>query len=46
MKWRVQGQEVDQRIIGERLWKDCQAQKLNRSDAMDCNRWMKEISDD
>jgi len=24
--------------------KDCQARKLNREDAMDCNRWRKQIS--
>ena len=47
MKWRVPGQEVDQRILGERLWKkDCQARKLNREDAMDHNRWRKQIRDD
>ena len=26
--------------------KDYQAHKLNREDAMDCNRWMKQIRDD
>jgi len=26
--------------------KDCQAHKLNREDAMDCNRWRKQIKDD
>jgi len=26
--------------------KDCQARKLNREDAMDCNRWRKQIKDD
>jgi len=26
--------------------KDCQARKLNREDAMDCNRWRKQIRDD
>jgi len=26
--------------------KDCQASKLNREDAMDCNRWGKQIRDD
>ena len=26
--------------------KDCQACKLNRDDAMDRNRWRKQISDD
>jgi len=46
MKLRVQGQEVDQRKLGEIVEKDCQAQKLNREDAMDCNRWRKQIRDD
>jgi len=26
--------------------KDCQARKLNRSDAMDRNRWRKQLRDD
>jgi len=26
--------------------KECQACKLNREDAMDCNRWRKQIRDD
>jgi len=36
MKWRVPGQEVDQRKLGERLWKKTvrQARKLNREDAI------------
>jgi len=47
MKWRVPGLEVDQRKFGEILWKkDCQAHKLNREDAMDRNRWRKQIRDD
>ena len=47
MKWRVPGQEVDQRKLGERLWKkDCQACGLNREDVMDRIRWMKQIRDD
>jgi len=29
-----------------RLRKDCQARKLNREDAMDCNRWRKKISNE
>jgi len=38
---------IDQRKLGERLWKkDCQACKLNREDAMDRNRWRKQIRDD
>jgi len=47
MKWRVPGQEVDQRKLGQRLWKkDCQARKLNREDAIDHNRCRKQIRDD
>jgi len=44
MKWRVLGQEVDQRKLGERLCK--KARKLNREDAIDRNRWRKQIRDD
>jgi len=44
MKWRVPGQEADQRKLGEILRKkNCQARKLNREDAMDHNRWWKLI---
>jgi len=47
MKWRVPGQEVDRRKLGERLCKkDCQARKLNREDAVDHKRWRKQIRDD
>ena len=47
MKWRVPGQEVDQRKIGrEIVEKDCQARGLNREDAMDRIGWMKQIRDD
>jgi len=44
MKWRV-GQEVDQRKLGERLWKKTVelARGLNTEDAMDCSRWGKQI---
>ena len=42
MKWRVPGQDVDQRKLGEIVQKDCQARKLNREDAIDCNRWSKQ----
>jgi len=38
MKWRVPGQEVDQRKLGER-----KALGLNREDAMDRSRWRKQI---
>jgi len=43
---KVPGQEVDQRKLGEIVEKDCQARKLNREDAMDLNRWRKQIRDD
>jgi len=47
MKWRVPGQEVDQRKLGWRLWKKtCQARKLNREDPVDRKRWRKQIRDD
>jgi len=47
MKWRVPGQEIEQRKLGERLCKkDYQARKLNRENAMDRNRWRKQIRDD
>jgi len=26
--------------------KDCRARKLNREDAIDCNKWMKQVRDD
>jgi len=44
MKWRVPGQEVDQRKLGREIVEnDCQAHKLNRENAMDCNRLRKQI---
>jgi len=43
MKLRVPGQEVDQRKLVE---KDRQACKLNREDAVDRNRWRKQVRDD
>jgi len=46
MKLRVPVQEVDQRKRGERLEKDCQARKVNRENAVDRNRWRKQIKDD
>jgi len=47
MKWRVLGQEVDQRKLVERLWKnDCQVHGLNREDAIYRITWMKQIRDD
>jgi len=45
-EWRVPGQEVDQRKLGEIVKNDCQARKLNRKDAVDRIRWMKQIRDD
>ena len=36
MKWRVPGQEVDQRKLGERLWKKT---------VMDRSRWIEQIRD-
>ena len=46
MKWKVPGQEVDQRGLEERLCKNCQARKLNREDAIDNSRWRKQIKVD
>ena len=46
MNWRVPDQELDQRKLGETMQKDCQACNLNREDAMDCNRWTKQVRDD
>jgi len=37
----VPGQEVDQRKLGERLWKKTQARGLNREDATDRIRFHK-----
>jgi len=39
----VPGQEVDQRKLGDRLWKKTQAHKLIWENAMDRNRWRKQI---
>ena len=47
MKWRVPDQEVDRRVLGQRLCKkDYQACKLNRKDATDFSRWRKQKKDD
>jgi len=46
MKLRVPGQKVDQRKLGEIAEKDCWTCKLKREDAMDHNRWRKQIRDD
>jgi len=45
MKWRMPGQEVDQRKLGESCGERLSACKLNREDAMDRNRWKKQIRD-
>ena len=43
----VPGQEVDRRkLVTEIVEKDCQARRLNREDATDRIRWMKQIRDD
>jgi len=39
----VPGREVDQRNLGEIVEKDGQACKLNWEDAVDHNRWTKQI---
>jgi len=47
MKWRVPGQEVDQRKLGrEIVEKDCQVCGLNKEDVMDHSKWIKQIRDD
>jgi len=46
MKWRVPGQEVDQRKLGRDCEKDGGARGLNKEDAMVRSRWMKQIRDD
>jgi len=48
MEYEVEG--AKQRGRTKKTWreiveKDCQARKLNREDAVDCNRWMKQIRD-
>ena len=43
MKWRVPGQEVDERKLGEIVEKDCRAHGLNTEDAMVRARWRKLI---
>ena len=44
-------EDARQRCRPKRTWrevvqKDCQAHKLNREDAMDRSRWMKQIKND
>jgi len=43
MKWRVPGQEVDERKLAERLWKKTKARGLNMEDATDRSRWRRQI---
>jgi len=46
MKWRVPDQVVTIEVLERGCAKDCKACILNREDAMDCSRWMKQIKDD
>jgi len=49
MEYEVEGARPrgkQKRKLGEIVEKDCQACKLNREDAMDRNRWRKQIRDD
>ena len=42
MKWRLTDQEVDKKTWTEIVEEDCLLRKLNREDAMDRIRWMKQ----
>jgi len=49
MEYEVEGARPrgsPKEILREIVEKDCQAHKLTRKDAMDRNRWMKQIRDD
>jgi len=49
MEYEVQGARPrgrPKKTWREIVEKDCQACGLNREDAMDCSRWMKQIKDD
>jgi len=46
MKWRVPGQEVGERKLGERCGKRLSARKLNNEHAMDRRGLRKQIRDD
>jgi len=49
MEYEVEGARPrgrPKKTCREIVEKDCQACKLNREDAMDRNRWMKQIGDD
>jgi len=43
IKWRVPGQEVDQKTWREIVEKDCRARGLNTEDVMCRSRWRKLI---
>jgi len=45
MKYEVEGART-KKTSTEIVQKNCQVRKLNREDAMDCNRWRKQIKDD
>jgi len=45
MEYEVEGSRP-KKTRREIVENDCQARKLNREDAVDCNRWMKQIRDD
>jgi len=49
MEYEVEGARTrgrPKKTWTEVVHKDCQASKLNREDAMDRNRWRKQIKDD
>ena len=47
MKWRVPGQKYTKENLERDCGKkDCQVHGLNRDDAMDRSRWLKQIRDD
>ena len=46
IKWRVPGQEVNQKKLERDSGKGCQARKLNSEDAMDRSGWRKQIMHD
>jgi len=49
MEYEVEGARPrgrPKKTCREIVRKDCQAHKLNRENAMDCNRWRKQIRDD
>jgi len=49
MEYEVEGarpRSKPKKTWREIVVKDCQARKLNRDDAMDRNRWRKQIRDD